>query len=556
MKIFCQKVILPVLLFLSIIYIVKPVIASAKSPKMTPTATPAPSPTITRINPEQLLNYEYNKKYINNTLGLLSIMHLSTCIVIGEKCQPENTHASLSTPQDDSSLGPFYKDGLLGVANNLLASAYAYPPASLSYSYYQSFSQLFSAPQAHAASGGLGLTALSAFAFFWSLNRNITYCFIIICLSIIGLMTIFRHKIETNFVIQLDKVILRTVLVIVMITFSYAIAGLLIDLMYLLLLMIFSMAKQSNLAQAQNVESLFGHVTADEIFRYLTLQSDPNLLVQNFISLIPVDFRQVTEGFLGNILSLQLYPSVSSGLHDMATTIETSAGASLGISGSAEFDPGGAAASILSIPLSGLIGAALSGLLVRLILTVAVYFALLFLYFKILFILIGSYIEIVFSVILAPYLLIIDIFPGKNYTVSWLKRLVANIITFPLLAVFFIVGASVTQAITSSTNAFLPPPLSGISRSVLGTIVGIGILLAIPGMIDRFKRWILPEYTMVNFPTTPGAIMGTVASIIPFVPYLTGVFSGLSGSITGKKPPPSQPSTIPHMPQMPHSPQA
>lgn len=504
--------------------------------------------------------FNLKKQYYLNALNIISFLHLTSCILVGERCLGEYTSGSVNKvnlPGNLDKLYPDYKDGLLGVTTNLMAATLSYPPSSLSYSLSQLKNSIIPVKSAYGQSPGLGMNALSVFSSLWVIGRNISYTFIIIILIVIGFLLIFNYKINPSTYIDLEKVIIRTVLVILAITLSFAISGLFIDLMYLALLMIFNLAKHNNLAGAKAIETLYGNVTVDQIFSFLTVQSDPNILVQSLTALIPKDFMMIIQTLLSTIIGIQSYPATSSALHDIATFIETSVGASFIGSFHTEFDPGAMAASVGAIPFSMMLGGIIAPLIINLVLTIAIYLGILFLYFKILFMLIGSYVEIVFQTIFSPFILVFDILPNRNHFVIWCKRLIANVITFPLLAALFLAGTSISQAIAGSSEILLPPPLSGIGHTMLATIVGIGILLAIPNMINRVKKWIVPEHTIVDFPTTPGALLGTVASIAPFVPGIMHLTSSIGAFKIGKQPPAAEKSNkeveFPHMPEAPKS---
>lgn len=466
------------------------------------------------------------KIYLDKLTGFVSIMHISSCLLVGESCTTYNLNEinSKLPPQLRTNRDEFFKYGLIGVVGQVINATYAYPPASLSFSISQALNNLNPVPKAVAQNTGLGFSSLAAFSSFWSVNRNLSYSFIVVALLFTGFMLIFRYKIDPNTSIDLERIISKTILVILIITLSYAIAGFLIDLMYLSLMVIFYVAKQNHLVNAQLVESIYGHVSSEEIFQFITQQTNPTSFVDNFLTLIPNTVRSIAKQNMTMILFFQLFGSVASAFHDIFTFIETQ----LGIFGSGvEFDPGSLAAAAMATGFTPIIASLIVNYLEKLVLFVGLYLTLLFLYFKILFILIGSYIDIVFSVIFAPFLLLADIFPGKNHFSTWIKRLIANILTFPLLALLFLAGGSVTNAIASSTNTFLPPPLAGMTQAVLASLVGIGILLAIPNMIDRMKKSIVPEYTLVNFPTTPASIFSTVATVLPFLPTIIGAYSSM-----------------------------
>ena len=521
----------------------------------------SPSPSISTASAQISVNpkSEYNKRYTDKLFNWLSNLHLATCLVVGEKCIPDEARergAKLPAALKISEDYNLFKNGLVGVVTNLYTVPYANPPASLSFYLDKKISDFFGGDKVYAQSTGLGITSLSSYFSFWSISRNIAYSLIIVILLIAGFLHIFQFKIDPNISIDIEKIILNVVLVVLTVTFSFAIAGFLIDLMYLLLMVIFHIARTNNLISAELVESLYGHVSAGEIFDFLTLQTNPIAFVNNFLQIIPDSVRNLAKAHMTGVLAFQLFPNVTSALHDIYTFIETQ----FGLLGSGvEFDPGAIAAGVSGMVVSPLIASIMVNYLERMVILLAIYFTLLFLYFRILFILIGSYIEIVFGVVFAPFLLLADIFTGKNRFARWLTRMLANVIAFPLLAVLFLAGANITNAVSSTSNAFLPPPLTGMGKAILSSLVGIGVLLAIPSIIDRVKKSIIPDYTLVNFPTTPASILGAVASIIPFLPTIThawGAASQGAGSTVSRifrkqglaEKPPLEPPPTPHIP--------
>lgn len=506
---------------------------------------------------------EYEVEYKKKIIGLFTNLHLINCILIGERCQkkdPAQTKSDISLPENIKQLEPYYKNGVLGVVQNLIAVPYAYPPSSFGYVFIQTLNKLSPVKTAYAQVGGLGFNSLAAFASFWSVNRNIAYSLIIFILVVTGFLLIFRYKIDPNTSIDLEKVFMKTFLVILAITFSYAIAGLIIDLAYLLLFIIFNIAKQNTLAGASEIEKLYGQTNFGDFFHYLLNQGNPHQLADNFYNILPKDFQIAIKSILKPILALQMYPLIATAARSIATIFETSVGGSFLVSVSTEFDPGAFFASIAAFPISVVFATALAGWLIKLCILISVLIALLFLYFKILFLLIGSYVEVVFSVLFSPFILLVDIFPGKNQFVFWIKHLTANMLTFPLLAFLLLAGANITQIIANSTDSFLPPPLAGLNQSILASLIGIGILISIPQIINRIKRWITPEYTLVNFPSTPGAMLGTIATLIPFIPFVSSLPSSLGALRMFKKKPgniaPDKTSLQSHQPHMPHMPQA
>ena len=69
----------------------------------------------------------------------------------------------------------------------------------------------------------------------WSVFRNISYIGFVIVFVIMGFMIMFRAHISPQAVATVQDSIPRIIIALVLVTFSYAIAGLLIDVMFLVL---------------------------------------------------------------------------------------------------------------------------------------------------------------------------------------------------------------------------------------------------------------------------------------------------------------------------------
>lgn len=81
----------------------------------------------------------------------------------------------------------------------------------------------------------------------WTVSRNISYGLVVLVVIILSFMIMFRVKISPQVVISVQSAIPKVIITIILITFSYAIAGLVIDLMYVVLGLISALIAQSGL---------------------------------------------------------------------------------------------------------------------------------------------------------------------------------------------------------------------------------------------------------------------------------------------------------------------
>lgn len=84
---------------------------------------------------------------------------------------------------------------------------------------------------------GLGFAALDPILNTWKTFRNISYLFFVLVMIAIGFMIMFRQKMGQA-AVTAQQAIPQIIIALLMVTFSYAIAGLLIDIMYLIMFFI------------------------------------------------------------------------------------------------------------------------------------------------------------------------------------------------------------------------------------------------------------------------------------------------------------------------------
>jgi len=94
---------------------------------------------------------------------------------------------------------------------------------------------------------GFGFQAATAIQTLWVAVRNVTYFLLIIALIAMAFMIMFRVKISPQTVITVQSSIPKVIITLLLITFSYAIAGFMIDLMYVVLGLIAAVLSESGL---------------------------------------------------------------------------------------------------------------------------------------------------------------------------------------------------------------------------------------------------------------------------------------------------------------------
>jgi len=305
-------------------------------------------------------------------------------------------------------------------------------------------------PEAQAQTG-FGFRSLQPIQPMWAAVRNISYFFLIIVFIAMSFMIMFKVKMSPQTVITVQSALPKLVVILVLITFSYAIAGLVIDLSYVVLGMFSVIVK--------NVGSdISGLGSSIDVFAVLSS----------------------TRAFSGIIAALLIYALILGTALGAVTT---------------------------PIPFIGALGL-LGGVLLMLVLLILFAIA----YFKVLWLMVKTLINIILLIIAAPILILLGAFPGSGGVGGWLKKLVSHVAIFPtiqimlFLANYFFWGFGsnmgndlLNTLLGSWVNPFLIQvrfsdpiwvPGFSIGSGVAGFLIGIGILLLIPKIGDMIQSFI------------------------------------------------------------------
>lgn len=163
-------------------------------------------------------------------VGLSNNMEVATCIMskpinIGE-CETaiQNGLRDLITYNNSSSV----KTTLSTITSNPVSGI----------GYIKNTIKKFSITPEVKAQEGFGFTAAKPIQTLWKISRDISYGFLVIVIIAFAFMIMFKMKINPQTIITIQSALPKVVIAAILITFSYAIAGLLIDLMYVFLALI------------------------------------------------------------------------------------------------------------------------------------------------------------------------------------------------------------------------------------------------------------------------------------------------------------------------------
>lgn len=483
----------------------------------TPTAfaqNPLPSTTTynlpTSVSPTSPL---YTDLLIHN------LFHSFSCLSIGQSVigQPCLTYQLTKNAQGMIQGVPVLSQvdtsgGVLGTTTSLIGMLFTNPPVR-SADYLASVGKdLGIVKEAQAQVVGSGQAVLNPILGLWTVSRNISYIIMIIIFVIIGLMVMFRTKINPQTVITAQAALPGLVLGLIMITFSYFFAGLISDMAFVgtnIVGYYFSAVRgQTNPPQdlvndisTQNILTTFGK------FVSIIDQSKANQVGQIIFDNVGPD-AQTNIRLLVSFLTMQFFAPIANGLGNITTAVGTY------IPPLAPAQWVGVILGPATTALSGIGGALAPALMLSFMLFFIATLALIYQMIKLLLRLINSYLTIIFLTISAPFQFLFASLPGRQgIATGWILNMLANILVFPaVLAILyfvafllaptprdkyapFIVSSQQTQPSSLIPAAYAEdqikvvgrdtfPLFGGLDLSVIEILLSFGALMALPAIPD------------------------------------------------------------------------
>lgn len=345
--------------------------------------------------------------------------------------------------------------GALASAGNMVATLYRNPPASGVSYMAQQVQKLNPVQPAYAQ--GVGFGALEPVQKIWENFRNASYIGFVIVFVIVGFMIMFRAHISPQAVASVQDALPRIVIALILVTFSYAIAGFMIDIMFLLINFMATIipldSSGANRVFTQSVVGVMNDIWKDVVTR--------------------------GAGAFGDLLADVLkddIPDWIDGIVDFLGTI--------------------AAGLVIAI-------------------------AALYVTFRIFLMLLISYVTVVVLTIFAPFFFLIQALPGQNGGREWFKQMAANLSVFATIAIMFLIaaymggieelgGAENSQIVGDSSLKF-PLFVGNLDIGAIGKLIGFGFIFFSPEAAKMVKDWITTGKAQA--PGGSGALAGGLAGI-------------------------------------------
>lgn len=256
---------------------------------------------------------------------------------------------------------------------------------------------------------GTGFTAANPIQKLWVAFRNLTFGLMVIVVLIMAFMIMFRVKISPQVVITVQSALPKIAGALILITFSYAIAGFMIDIMYLVVGILASFLSSSSIST----------LSAPDIFKALNT---------------------------GNIFSLSLL-----------YLFYFVAGIFSFFVGSAPSIVGQLAGGVLAFGLAYIM---MIVLIIVLVITI----------FKTLWLLLTTYANILIQIAIAPIQIVLGTITPFGGFGTWLKSLAANLAVYPVVGFMYVLSFFfLAQAFTAS----FPPSLIPLFKFPFGINIDI-----------------------------------------------------------------------------------
>lgn len=422
-----------------------------------------------------------------------TIYRQTLCRLVGEACTNNPKDADVN-----------FHSSLYGMVGSMIALPYTNPPASGVFWVQNTMERTGLVPNVFAAQG-IGFSSLRPLLSLWMLFRNIAIALIVIAIILLGFMIIFRLRINPQTVVTMQNSIPRIFATLLLISFSFAIAGFMIDVMYLL--------------SGVVVSILGGYQAPGQLAPYMTHERQLVLVTQSGI------WRVFNEVFWNSKIVTLGYDLLSIAPSAVSWTIRAIPSAAV-IIGMKQFDvtnkfltgemlsirtwAAGAPETILAIItwlillfVLPIISPIILGLIILITTSLVVFVRIILLVLK-------AYIRILLNVILAPVILLPNVIPGRNDFSHWIKALAADLAVFPTIMVLFMISGIIAIIPTDQGNFWTPPFLSSaVNPNSFRMILSIGILFLIPNIVASIRGIFGIQESRLGF--GPGLFFGGLA---------------------------------------------
>lgn len=378
-----------------------------------------------------------------------------------------------------AKVNPSNRYGLIGMAESGTMALYQnYPSINISEHIAKQWVPGYdqSVRSTIAAEDGFQLLTNAGLDELWEKTRMIAYILFVVILMAAGFMIMFRQKIGGQVMITVFNTLPGVVVGLVLVTFSFAIVGVVLNFAMVLVSVVGNLLDPSG-------QSL---ISANGPFSLLHIKN--------------------IGGFITGTFSA-----------DSMAQWFTLGGASIV----------GLIAGVITLATGG--SALVIGSLAAVIFIIFVAFIVLWASVKVYITVLTAYIGIVLDTVLAPFYLVAAALPGKEYIgFDWFKRILRNALAFPLVFFFINLGAFILK---SDINFSFPSGLVGGTTTGVDTFQNFGVGLFIKALLSIILFFVAaesPKFLLDILPTNGGkgaeAVMGGTRASLQKIPILGSFF--------------------------------
>lgn len=508
-----------VFIVLVILQLVKPALAQSPNAGTTP-ATPLAPAASEAIPQNQAVNNLYSGDDPNVARNLhtlsqnifIEMLSGASCMLSGYDPITQSGNCLGINPQTKKIGYVTGGNGALGFMGSMIGYTYSIPVSGGQYMAYMG-SHFGLAHPAYAQTFGPGFQGLTPLLTIWVGFRNITYLIFVILFTLLGLAIILRVKVDARTVMTIQNQIPKIIIGLILVTFSFAIAGFLVDFMYISVYVVLIVFNQ--ISPHPN-PSIF-----KSVFTYTNSLFAPSVPIGgDFLGIISItwnisrNIQQIVTGMFQSII-----PTEIGAIFESPFLIFTAVGSGV-CRGLGAFGIGnlpkvgdaidGGCSVIQNYP------ALLLGAIGQLLAFIVILIALLFTLFRIWFSLIKSYAFIIVDTCIGPLWIVLGLFPGSTLGFGkWFRHLVAHLAMFPLVIGVLLLGKVIMDSIqyggvfdvAGKSQLFAPPLLGNIGgNNAFAAFVGFGFILSIPQLMEKTKTGLqAPNFGLVAIGAAIGA---------------------------------------------------
>ena len=416
--------------------------------------------------------------------------------------------------------------GAIAQLGNMSQSMYDHPPASGIVYAQDQWNMITNGQKAYAQTDsdasdswvyypGLGFNILSPITKFWLMSRNIAYLAMILVIIVIAFLVAFRSSFSGQTQVTIANSIPNIILALVMITISYPLSGLAIDLITVGANLVQQVLVQNTFSPGYEVwtatdlnANLFGLETPDELGDLAKYEGDAKYHLQ-----IDDSAMSTWQVFGTSGINVQDLPEDSD-----LTLIPDS----------------GPIGDMINNLLSGTEG--LTTTIVQLVFVISAFMTSLKLFFKLL----TKYVVLIVYPIISPFIMLTIAIPGRGAAsiTSYFKTLLSASFSFIAVYAVFLFIIVLTRDAELSREITFTPPLVGVGSataneqlgSLIQMILAFALFITTPAIPDMMDSW----FNVINLNERKTFDLARGQAAAGYRPGIAGV-STLGGILTKQR---------------------